>query len=339
MNAVHQSLTGSKKAATLLLSLGVERSSQILKHLSEDEMERVMVELSNPGPVDQESRKSTLEEAFAFAHSGSDRLTGGIEYTRELLAQALGPHRGTELLDKISAHKQISSFEMLKNADPAQIASTLSEEHPQTIALVLAHLDEQIAADILSFLDHDLQVTITLRLAQMERVSPNVVQVIENHLKQKLSGVISEADFRATGGVAFLVGMLNQVDRGVQKAIFDELEETHPTLVQEIRDNLFTFDDLLKLDDRGIQRVLGEVDKQDLSLALKATPEELKDFIFRNLSERARDTLKEDLELLGPQLAKNVYDAQRSIVEIVRKLEEAEEIMIAGMGSDEEIIE
>jgi len=334
-----QQLDGSKKAATLLLSLGVERSSQILKHLSEDEMERVMVELSNPGPIDQQTRKKTLEEAFAFAHGGGGSISGGIEYTRELLAEALGPHRGTELLDKISAHKQISSFDMLKNADPAQIANTLTEEHPQTVALVLAHLDEQLAADILSHLEHEVQVDITLRLAQMDRVSPNVVQTIEQNLKQKLSGVISEADFRATGGVSFLVGMLNQVDRGVQKAIFDELEETHPKLVKEIQENLFTFDDLLKLDDRGIQRVLGEIDKQELSLALKAAPDNLKDFIFRNLSERARNTLQEDLELLGPQLARNVYEAQRNIVEVVRRLEEEEEIMIAGMGADEEIIE
>ena len=158
-------------------------------------------------------------------------------------------------------------------------------------------------------------------------------------MKQKLSGVISEADFRATGGVSFLVGMLNQVDRGVQKAIFEELEETHPKLVKEIQENLFTFDDLLKLDDRGIQRVLGEIDKQELSLALKAAPDNLKDFIFKNLSERARNTLQEDLELLGPQLARNVYEAQRNIVEVVRRLEEEEEIMIAGMGADEEIIE
>lgn len=336
---LEKSIPGTKKAATLLLSLGVERSSQVLKHLSEDEMERVMVELSNAGRINQEVRKTALAEAFAFSHGGGSSITGGIEYTRQLLAETLGPHRGTELMDKISAHKQMSSFDMLKNADPIQIANTLSEEHPQTVALVLAHLDEQLAANILSTFTHERQVNITLRLAQMDRVSPKVVQTIEQNLKQKLSGVISEADFRATGGVSFLVGMLNQVDRGVQKAIFDELEESHPKLVQEIRDNLFTFDDLLKLDDRAIQRVLGEIDKQELSLALKAAPDNLKDFIFKNLSERARDTLKEDLELLGPQLAKNVYEAQRSIVDTVRKLEEAEEIMIAGMGTDEEIIE
>ncbi len=336
---LEKSIPGTKKAATLLLSLGVERSSRILKHLSEPEVERVMVELSNPGRIDQELRRRTLEEAFSYSHDGGESISGGLEYTRQLLAQALGPHRGSELLDKLSAHKQISSFDMLKNADPLQIANTLSEEHPQTIALVLAHLDEQLAANIISTLDHDVQVDITLRLAQMDRVSPNVIQTIEEHLKQKLSGVINEADFRATGGVSFLTGMLNQVDRGVQKAIFEELEESHPKLVQEIRDNLFTFDDLLVLDDRAVMRVLGEVDKQELALALKGAPENLKDLIFRNMSERARNTLKEDLELLGPQLAKNVYEAQRSIVEIVRRLEEEEEIMIAGMGSDEEIIQ
>jgi len=337
---VEKTIPGTKKAATLLLSLGVERSSQVLKHLSESEMEQVMVELSNAGRIDQSVRKEALQEAFAYSKAGGDSIAGGMEYTRQLLAQALGPHRGTELLDKISAHKQISSFDMLKNADPSQIASTLMEEHPQTIALVLSHLDEQLAAEILSSLEQEIQVDITLRLARMDRVSPSVIQTIEDQLKQKMYGVISEADFRSTGGVSFLAGMLNQVDRGVQKAIFEKLSESHPKLVEELRDNLFTFDDLLKLDDRAIQRVLGEVDKQELALALKAAPENLKEFLYKNLSERARDTLKEDLELLGPQLAKNVYEAQRNIVDIVRKLEEAEEIVIAGMGgSNEEIIQ
>jgi flagellar motor switch protein FliG len=166
-----------------------------------------------------------------------------------------------------------------------------------------------------------------------------VVQVVERDLKNKLSGVLSEADFRATGGVSFLVKMLNQVDRGVQKTILEALEATNPKLVEEIRANMFTFDDLIKLDDRTMQRVLRDVNKSDLALALKAAPERLKEAVFRNLSERARENLKEEIEILGPQLAKNVYAAQRRIVEAVRALEEAGEIVIAGGGAEYEIIQ
>jgi flagellar motor switch protein FliG len=226
----------------------------------------------------------------------------------------------------------------LRNTDPVQVANLLSEEHPQTIALVLSYLDAKVAADILTHMPQELQFEVTLRLATMDRVSPQVIQMVERGLKNKLSSVISEADFRSTGGVAFLVQMLNQVDRGVQKTIFDALEPTNPKLVEEIRANMFTFDDLIKLDDRALQRVLRDINKQDLALALKAAPEKLREAMYRNLSERARESLKEEIEILGPQLAKNVYAAQRKIVDIVRALEESEEIVIAGGGEDYEII-
>ncbi len=209
---------------------------------------------------------------------------------------------------------------------------------PQTIALVLSYLEAKVAADILTSLPRELQVEVTLRLAVMDRVSPQVVQVVERNLKNKLSSVLSEADFRATGGVTFLVKMLNMVDRGVQKTILEALEASNPKLVEEIRANMFTFDDLIKLDDRAIQRVLRDISKSELALALKAAPEKLKEKIFNNLSERARENLKEEIEILGPQLAKNVYAAQRKIVDAVRALEEAGEIVIGGGGENEVIL-
>lgn len=333
------SINGEQKAATLLLSLGVDRSSHILQSLSEGEMERVMMAISNSGNVDIEERRMVMGEAYSLAMTKAGTLTGGIEYTRELLARTLGPHRSSKILERISAQQQISSFEMLNSADPQQVATLLIEEHPQTIALVLSYLDAKLAAGIITNMEKELQVDITLRLAQMDRVSPDVVQVVEKNLKQKLAGVINEADFRTTGGVTFLVRMLNQVDRGVQNTIFEALEPSHPVLVEEIRHNMFTFDDLIKLDDRSMQRVLGDVNKQDLALALKGAPDKLAEFIYKNLSERARDSLREDVEILGPQLAKNVYAAQRKIVEIVRALEAAEEILIGGQGGNDDIIQ
>lgn len=329
---------GLQKAAALVLSLGVELSSNVLQYLGEAELERVMLAVSSSGPLPPDVRHDALQEAYAFSVAGNANLSGGIEYTRQLLAKAVGPRRGSEILERISAHQQLSSFEMLRVADPTQIANLLQEEHPQTIALVLSYLEAKLAAEILTYFPQDLQIDVTLRLATMDRVSPQVVQVVERSLKHKLSGVISEADFRATGGVSFLVQVLNQVDRGVQKTIFDALEPTNPLLVEEIRANMFTFDDLVKLDDRSIQRILRDVNKQDLALALKGVPEKLRDAIYRNLSARARDNLKEEVEMLGPQLAKNVYAAQRRIVDVVRVLEEKEEIVIGGGGEANEII-
>jgi flagellar motor switch protein FliG len=209
---------------------------------------------------------------------------------------------------------------------------------PQTIALVLSYLEAKVAADILTSMSKENQVEVTLRLAAMDRVSPQVVQQVEKNLKSKLSSVINEADFRATGGVTFLVKMLNQVDRGVQKSIFEALETTNPKLVEEIRSNMFTFDDVIKLDDRAMQRILRDVNKSDLALALKGSPDHLKEKMLNNLSERARETLREEIDILGPQLAKNVYGAQRKIVDACRSLEESGEIVIAGGGGEDEVI-
>jgi flagellar motor switch protein FliG len=333
-----EKVTGMYKAAALVLSLGVDLSSKVLQYLSESDLERIMFSVSSIGPISAEVRRDALQETYAMSLAGNSILSGGIQYTRQLLARAVGPRRGSEILERISAHQQLSSFDMLRNADPTQIAGLLAEEHPQTIALVLSYLDAKLAAEILTYMPHDLQIDVTLRLATMDRVSPQVIQVVERSLKHKLSGVISEADFRATGGVTFLVQVLNQVDRGVQKTIFDALEPTNPKLVDEIRANMFTFDDLVKLEDRFIQRILRDVNKADLALALKGVPEKLRDAIYRNLSERARENLKEEVEILGPQLAKNVYAAQRRIVEVVRTLEENEEIVIGNRGAENELI-
>ncbi len=338
MGDAFTSQNGLQKAAALLLCMGVDSSSKVLQYLGESELERVLLAVSELGPLQTDLRREVMHEAYAMSAASFNMTVGGVEYSRQLLARAVGPRRGAEILERISASQQLSSFDILRNADPTQIAGLLQEEHPQTIALVLSYLEAKLAAEIMTHLPSDLQVEVTLRLAKMDRVSPSVVDVIERGLKHKLSGVISLAGFRETGGVSFLVKMLNQVDRGVQKSIFESLESVNPSLVDEIRSNMFTFDDLVKLDDRSMQRVLREVNKQDLSLALKGAPEKVRELVYRNLSERARDSLKEEVELLGPQLAKNVYGAQRRIVEIVRSLEEKEEIMIGGGGAEYAII-
>ena len=328
-------ISGTDKASALLLGLGVDLSSRILQYMNEGEIEQVLLALGKAGPILSEVRHEALREACELSMSDTAELRGGIEYSRQLLARAVGPRRGTEILERISVHQQLSSFEMLKNANPIEVAALLQEEMPQTIALVLSYLEAKVAADILTSMSKENQVEVTLRLAAMDRVSPQVVQQVEKNLKSKLSSVINEADFRATGGVAFLVKMLNQVDRGVQKSIFESLETTNAKLVEEIRANMFTFDDVIKLDDRAMQRVLRDVNKSDLALALKGAPEHLREKVFNNLSERARENLKEEIDILGPQLAKNVYASQRKIVDVCRSLEESGEIVIAGGGGDE----
>lgn len=334
-----QTTTGIYKAAALLLSLGVERSSKVLQFLGENELEKVLLAVCEIGSVTQDTRSEVLQEALGLSKASANYPVGGVEYSRQLLSRAVGLQHGAEILEKITASQQLSSFEILRSADPLQVANLLAEEHPQTIALVLSYLEAKLAADIMTNLPAELQVEVTIRLAKIDRVSPNVVDVIERGLKNKLSGVINVAGFRETGGVEFLVKMLNQVDRGVQKTIFEALEPASPSLVEEIRASMFTFDDLAKLDDRSIQRILRDVNKQDLGLALKGAPEKISEVIYRNLSERARESLIEEVELLGPQLAKNVYGAQRRIVDIVRSLEEAEEIVISGAGADYAIIQ
>ncbi len=329
-------ITGLDKATALLLGLGVELSSKVLQYLSEGEIEQVLMVLGKVGTVSPEVRHIALKEACELSQTDTAEPRGGVEYSRQLLARAVGPRRGTEILERLSVHQQLSSFEMLKNANAIEVAALLQEEMPQTIALVLSYLEAKVAADILTSMSKENQIEVTLRLAAMDRVSPQVVQQVEKSLKNKLSSVINEADFRATGGVAFLVKMLNQVDRGAQKSIFEALDTTNPKLVEEIRANMFTFDDVIKLDDRAIQRVLRDVNKSDLALALKGAPDHLKDKVLNNLSERARENLKEEIDILGPQLAKNVYGAQRKIVDACRALEEAGEIVIAGGGGGDE---
>jgi flagellar motor switch protein FliG len=331
-------LSGLQKAAAFLVTLGVDRSSAVLQNLGEVELERVLLAISEAGTVPATTRYGVLREAHELIVAGEGVMTGGIELTRQLLARAVGPRRGAEILERLAAVKQRSSFEILRSADPQQVGNILSDEHPQTIAVVLSYLDAKQAAAILGSMPADLQSDVTLRLAQMDRIPPQVVEQVEKGLKRKLSGVLSEADYKATGGVSFLVKVLNQVDRGVQKSILETMEGSNPTLADEIRASMFTFDDLVKLDDKSIQRMLRDVNKNELVLALKGAPEKLKELIMRNMSERARETLKEELSILGPQLAKNVYAAQRKVVDIVRALEANEEIIISGGGGGNDFI-
>ncbi len=333
-----KAISGQEKAAALLLSLGVDRSSAVLKHLGDAELEQVLLTLSETPQIPPQVQRQVLQETYALTQGGGGTASGGLSYARQLLARAFQPERGEEMLERIMTHKRSDALGLLRRADPAQVAELLREEHPQAVAFVLSRLGPHVAARVLSQMPSEMQADVTLRLARLEGIAPQVFEAVENSLSRKLAGTLGDQDVSVSAGVTFLVKVLNLVDRGVQKSILEVLDEWQPELAEEIRANLFTFDDLVKLDDRSIQRILRDVNKQDLVLALKGAPEQVRELIFRNMSERARENLMEELELLGPQLAKNVYAAQRRIVDTVRALEESEEIIIAGGGEADEII-
>lgn len=333
-NSLPSTITGEQKAAVLLATLGVEHSAEVLKHVDDEHLEKVMLAVSNLAPLSGDARLDILTEAFQLMDATGSLQGGGIEYAKQLLSRALGQRRGSELLERITAH-QLSSFDFARAADPAQVAGYLQDEHPQTIAVVLSYLEAKQAGAVMAALPEQMRGEVALRIARMDRISPQVVSQVEKGLERKLSAVVSPADMPTAGGVNFLVKMLNQVDRGTEKSILAALESNNPQLCEEVRIKMFTFEDLIKLDDRSVQRILRDVNKQDLLMSLKGASEDVRSAIFRNMSSRAAQSLKEELEISGPVRLKNVYEAQKKVVEVIRALEAAEEIVIQREGQSE----
>jgi flagellar motor switch protein FliG len=325
---------GRRKAAILLVSLGTEASAEIFKHLRQDEIDELTLEIASLGTVSSSVKQEVLQEFYDTAVAQEYIAEGGIDYARVLLERALGPEKANEVLARLSSAIQVSPFEFLRRTDPAQILNVIANEHPQTIALIISHLPPDTAAQVLSALPPELQSEVAMRVAIMDRTAPEVIREIERVLERKLSSVLTQ-DFTAAGGIKALVDVLNQVDRSTERTILEALEEQNPELADEIRKLMFVFEDILLLDDRSIQQVLREVDNKELSLALKGTSEEVKEKIFRNMSERAAAIIKEDLQFMGPVRLKQVEEAQQRIVTVIRKLEDAGQIVIARSGEDE----
>lgn len=328
------SLNGEQKAAILLASLGVEHSAEVLKYVAEEHLEKVMLAVSGLGTLHADIRYGVLEEAAELIEAAENLQGGGLEYAKQLLSRAVGQRRGSEILERITAH-QLTSFDFVRAADPAQVAGFLQDEHPQTIAVVMSYLEPKQAGAVMASLPEALRGEAALRIARMDRISPQVVSQVEKGLERKLSAVVSPADLPTAGGVNFLVKMLNQVDRGTEKSILGVLESSNPQLSEEVRTKMFTFEDITKLDDRSVQRILRDVNKQDLLMSLKGSSEEVRQLVFRNMSSRAAQALKEELEIGGPVRLKNVYEAQKKIVEVIRALEAAEEIVLQREGQSE----
>lgn len=326
-------LSGIKKAAIFLIAMGPENSARILKHFSDNEIEKLSSEIANTTTVDPELKNAVIDEFLQLNSAHNYIATGGIKYARDLLEKAVGPQKANDIIKKLTNNSQIRPFSALRKTDPEQLFNFINKEHPQTIALILSYLEPDKAAVVLNLMPEAMQSEIAKRIAIMDRTSPEIVKEVEAILEKKLSSVVTQ-DFTVVGGVETLVDILNSVDRGTEKSILEDLEEEDQDLAEEIRKRMFIFDDIITLDDQSIRRVLREVDSKDLAYALKGSNDEVSERIFRNLSKRAAEMLREDIELLGPVRIREVETAQQKIVQIIRRLDETGEIIISRGGED-----
>lgn len=329
--------TGREKAAMLLITLGPERSAQIFKHLKEDEIEQLTLEIANIRSVSPQDKNKILEEFYQICLAQEYIAEGGIGYAKDILEKALGTEKTMEIINKLTVSLQVRPFDFVRKADPSQVLNFIQSEHPQTIALILAYLKPQQAAVILSSLPQDKQADVARRIAVMDRTSPEIIKEVERVLEKKLSSLVTE-DYTATGGLQAIVDVLNSVDRGTEKFIMETLEIEDADLAEEIRKRMFVFEDILQLDNRSIQRFLREVDNSQLAIALKGATEEVQNVIYNNMSKRLTEMIKEDIEFMGPVRLKDVEEAQQKIVNVIRKLEDAEEIIISRGGGDEIVV-
>ncbi|WP_027624833.1 flagellar motor switch protein FliG [Clostridium lundense] len=331
-------LTGVQKAAILFITLGPEAAAGIIKKLPESEIQKITYEIANITAVKSEQKQRIFEEFINMNKAKDYLIEGGLEYAKTLLGKALGSQRAMEILDKVTeATQQFRPFAIARKAEASQLLNIISNEHPQTIALILCYLQSDKAGQILSALPEDIQGDVAFRVATMSNTSPMVVKEIERVLDGKLSSVV-RSDVKSIGGVPTIVDILNQVDRTTEKNITEALERENPELAEKVKESMFVFEDIVTLDDVSIQRVLREVETKELALALKGCSEEVANVIFRNQSKRAATSLKEDMEFLGPVRIMDVEKAQQRIVGIIRRLDEAGEIVISRGGDDAIIV-
>jgi flagellar motor switch protein FliG len=335
--AKNNDIAGIQKAAVLLIALGPEKSSSIFKHLKEDEIEQLTLEIANTRSVSPATKDQVLDEFYEICLAQQYIAEGGIAYAKELLEKALGEDKAKDVIGKLTASLQVRPFEFMRKTDASQMLNFIQDEHPQTIALILSYLSSSQASSIVSALPPDKQADVAKRIAQMDRTSPDVIKEVERVLERKLSSLVNQ-DYTIVGGVDAIVAILNTVDRGTEKHIMETLEIEEPELADEIRRKMFVFEDILSLDDKSIQRVLREVDNNELAVALKGSNEEVQTVIFNNLSKRLATMIKEDMDFMGPIRLKDVEEAQQKIVNIIRKLEDSAEIIISRGGGDEIIV-
>ncbi|SFD80674.1 flagellar motor switch protein FliG [Lentibacillus persicus] len=332
-----KSLTGKQKAAILLISLGPDVSAQIYKHLSEEEIEQLSLEISSVKKVGSDLKEDVLDQFHQIAIAQEYISQGGVGYAKMVLEKAFGNDEANSIIDRLTSSLQVRPFHFARRAEPQQILNFIQNEHPQTIALVLSYLAPEQAGDILSELPQEMQAEIAKRIATMDSTSPEIISQVEEVLERKISSSITE-DYTQAGGIQSVVEVLNGVDRGTEKTILDTLDIQEPELAEEIKKRMFVFEDIVVLDNRAIQRIIREVVNEDLRLSLKVASDEVKEIIFKNMSQRMAETFKEEMEFMGPVRLRDVEEAQSRIVEAIRHLEEIGEIVIARGGGDDIIV-
>ncbi|MFD1850384.1 flagellar motor switch protein FliG [Oceanobacillus bengalensis] len=330
-------LTGKQKAAILLISLGPDVSAQVYKHLSEEEIEKLSLEISSVKKVDANLKEEIIEQFHNIILAQDYISQGGVGYAKTVLEKAFGKQEASNIINRLTSSLQVRPFDFARKADPQQLLNYIQNEHPQTISLVLSYLDPEQAGQILSALPQEMQADVAKRIATMDSTSPEIISQVEQVLEKNLSMSLTE-DYTQTGGIQAVVEVLNGVDRSTERTIIDALEIQDPELADEIKKRMFVFEDIVILDNRAIQRVIREVENDDLRLALKVASDEVKNVIFSNMSNRMAETFKEEMEYMGPVRLLDVEEAQTRIVSTIRRLEDIGEIVIARGGGDDIIV-
>jgi flagellar motor switch protein FliG len=328
-----EAFTGARKAAIFLAAMGADVSAKVFKSLDDAEIETLSTELSRLPNVDEGITSSVLREFMEMALTKQYITSGGMHYALEILEKALGKNRAVEVVGRIQAAVQPVRFSAVKRADPNQLAGILRREHPQTVALILANLEPETGAGILEVLPEEIRAEVVVRMATIDKTNPEIIRQIEMALEKQVSAGFASSMY--TEGSKTVAEVLNRVDPATQKMILEKLDEHSPTLAEQIRGLMFTFEDLINVEDRGLQRLMKDVEQKDLVLSLKAASEEIVTKIFKNMSERTASIIKQEMEFLGPVRLKEVEEAQRRVVGVARNLREAGEIIVRGQGADQ----
>ncbi len=326
-------LSGKRKAAILLVALGPEIAAEIYRNLSDAEIEQITVEIAALGNLNSDTINIVLEEFYHTAMAQQYLGTGGIQKARDILEKALGPHKALEIIARLQGVLQVTPFDFVKRVEPEHLLNFIQGEHPQTIALILSHLAPEQAAPIISALPPEQQAEVAMRIATMDQTAPEITREVERVLERKIATVLSQ-EFTTVGGVEALAELLNRVDRTTERSIMETLEAENAELADAIKKRMFVFEDVVLLDDRSIQQVLKEVDQRELAIVLKGSSDEVKNKIFGNMSQRAAEIVKEDMEFMGPIRVRQVEEAQQRFVAVIRRLEEAGDITITRSEDD-----
>lgn len=333
----YESMTMTQKAAVLLVALGADSAPKILKELSESEIELLTLEIANLRDIPPSVEARVLKDTSEIIMAQQYITQGGVDFARRLLEKALGKDKTSDILRKLEGAIRQSGFGLLKNIDPKQLINFIQNEHPQTISLILTQLSPQTAAAILSELPSELQADVAYRIATMEKISPDVIKELEGVLETQFADV-GGRDLSVSGGTKIVAEILNLIEGSIEKSIMEGLETENAELASEIKNLMFVFEDIVSLDNRSIQRILKEVETRDLSIALKAASEEVRQKIFTNVSERVGSMIKEEMEYMGPMRLSDVEGTQQKIVESIRRLQEEGQIIVAGRGGKEELV-